>query len=474
MLHLAHRTVSVSLIFFAIFITHSLAATRYPAKGKKRTLVEKRGAKNTRAEKLKAAARHRAEAARRAALVRQRAAEEAMRERVQSLIAKDDPTGEDPEIRRIAVNALGNHAGTVVVMNPKTGRVYSIVNQQWALREGFKPCSTIKLVTGLAGLNEKVINPSNTVAISDSNKVDLTRALAHSKNEYFQTVGGQVGFSKMISYAHLLGLGEKTGINVRSESPGRVPKSKTGSAVNHMSSHGDDFKVTALQLATLISTIGNGGKLLSPFVARTSQEERRSTPKVRRIVDIDSESFQRMIPGMIGSVRYGSGRLAFDPLAIVVGKTGTCIENGTWVGLFTSYAPLNDPQLAIAVIARGSDGRHHFPAAVAGRIYRELNSRMTASGAIDIAAKQTPAVVEADVTQADVDEEEEEAANDQPEATSASTTTATQPARPLWRDQHARIETKVKPTVLAMPKRTVSPNKALATQSLKRAGEKRQ
>src|SRR5205814_9968016 len=115
--------------------------------------------------------------------------------------------GEDPEIRRIAVNALGDHAGTVVVMNPKTGRVYAIVNQQWALREGFKPCSTIKLVTGLAGLNERVIDPSNTTAISDSNRVDLTHALAYSKNEYFQQAGGQAESAKMISYARLRGLG---------------------------------------------------------------------------------------------------------------------------------------------------------------------------------------------------------------------------------------------------------------------------
>ena len=60
-------------------------------------------------------------------------------------------------MRRIAVNALGNHAGTVVVMDPMPGRVYSMVNHEWALRRGFKPCSTIKLVTGVAGLSEKLV-----------------------------------------------------------------------------------------------------------------------------------------------------------------------------------------------------------------------------------------------------------------------------------------------------------------------------
>jgi hypothetical protein len=91
------------------------------------------------------------------------------------------------------------------------------------------------------------------------------------------------------------------------------------------------------------------------------------------------------MPGMVGSVLYGSGRKAFNPAVTIAGKTGTCIENGQWVGLFTSYAPLNDPQMAIVVIARGSDGRNHFPAAVAGRIYRALSGRFGKSGDLDVA-----------------------------------------------------------------------------------------
>jgi hypothetical protein len=275
----------------------------------------------------------------------------------------------------------------------------------------------------------------------------------------------------MISYAHLLGLGEKTGINARNENAGRVPQSKTGFAVNHMSSHGDDFKVTALQLATLVSTIGNGGKLLTPFVARTPKDESRSAPKVRRLVNIESESFQRMIPGMIGSVKYGSGRLAFDPEATIAGKTGTCIENGMWVGLFTSYAPLNDPQIAIAVIARGSDGRKHFPAAVAGRIYRELNSRMAASGVVDIASKQPISTSAADV---DADDEEEADAATEETSDTAVMKTA-EPTRSVLGNQRKSIESKIKPTVMAIPSRSTSPtNRNPSNERFRRVGQKRQ
>jgi penicillin-binding protein 2 len=322
---------------------------------------------------------------RRAAIARQRAIDGAMRKEVQWLISKDNTAGEDAEVRRAVISALGNHSGTVVVMDPKTGRVYSIVNQEWALRRGFKPCSTIKLVTGLAGLNEKVIDPPGTVVVTDAYHMDLTDALAHSNNTYFQQVGGRVGFDKMISYARQLGLGEKTGINLANEFPGQVPQAKSGFAVNHMSSHGDDFKVTALQLATLVSAMTNGGKLLAPHVSPGAQKETKFKPEVRRLVQLDPNTWARMIPGMVGAVNYGSGRRAYDPAETVAGKTGTCIEEGTWVGLFASYAPLVNPRLAVVVIARGSDAHGHFPAAVAGQIYRDLNGRFCTPTNLQIA-----------------------------------------------------------------------------------------
>jgi cell division protein FtsI/penicillin-binding protein 2 len=307
------------------------------------------------------------------------------------MIAMDETAGEDPEVRRIALKALGNHAGTVVVMDPNTGQIYSVVNQQWALREGFKPCSTIKLITGLAGLNEKLIDPSAPTRISTGSGRDLTSALAHSNNEYFQQVGGRVGFDKFLFYARQLGLGEKTGINAKNESAGRVPEFKSGYALNHMSSHGDDFQVTAVQLATLVSAMTNGGKLLSPFIPRISQEENRIKPHVRRQVKIDTEVWSQMIPGMIGAVNYGSGRKAYNPSETIAGKTGTCIQDGNWVGLFASYAPLDNPRLAVVVIGLGPDGRGHFPAAVAGEIYRNLNHRFGTPVNEQIAKSKAPA-----------------------------------------------------------------------------------
>ena len=317
--------------------------------------------------------------ARAAALARIRAADQALRDESSANILKDETTGEDLDVRRVAVEALGDRAGSVVVMNPKTGQVYTVVNQDWGLRRGFKPCSTIKLVTGLAGLNERVIDPVQTVNIgAGSYSLDLTDSLALSNNTYFQRVGGVVGFSKMMEYARKFGLGEPTGINHRFESPGRLPYFKEGFAVNHMSSHGDDIEVTTIQLANMASAVANGGKLLVPHLPRTPEENVRFKREVKRELDIPQENMRRILPGMIGAVNYGTGRRAYDPTQTIAGKTGTCTGQGSKLGLFTSYGPVHDPQLAVAVILRNSGTGGKWAAAVAGDIYRRLNHRFGA------------------------------------------------------------------------------------------------
>jgi len=371
-------------------------------------------------------ARRRAEAARRAAIARQMAIDKAMRDEVQAFIAKDDLTGEDPEVRRVAVNALGRHAGTVVVMDPLTGRVYSMVNQEWALRRGFKPCSTIKLVTGVAGLSENAIPLVDTVG--DGFRIDLTSALAHSDNPFFQQVGSRIGSDKMVNYARELGLGEKTGVNVPFEFAGRLPEIKVGNIERRMFSHADGFEVTPLQLGTLVSAMANGGKLLVPQIPHSQKELTKMNVKVRRQLGITTDVWQRMVPGMVGAVNYGSGRKAYDPTQTVAGKTGTCIGQGGWVGLFTSYAPLANPRLAVVVITQGTDARRHLPAAVAGEIYRQLNHRF--GTAINLQVASTLDDEEKEVADAEAAAENAEAADDTASTTEETTAPATATVKP--------------------------------------------
>jgi len=414
---------------------------------------------STRQRRANLAARRRAEAARRAAIARQRAIDKAMRDEVQALIAKDSLVGEDPEVRRVAVKALGNHAGTVVVMDPMTGRVYSIVNQEWALRRGFKPCSTIKIVTGVAGLSENAIPQVDTVG--DGFRIDLTSALAHSDNPFFQQVGTKIGSEKMVDYAKELGLGEKTGINVPLEFPGRLPEVKPGVLERRMFSHADGFEVTPLQLGTLVSALANGGRLLVPQIPQSLKDLNKMNVKVRRQLDITNDVWARMVPGMVGAVNYGSGRKAYDPTQTVAGKTGTCIGDGGWVGLFTSYAPLANPRLAIVVIAKGTDARRHFPAAVAGEIYRQLNHRF--GTAINLQVASTLDDEEKEAADAEAAAENAEVNGELAESSTGEAETKTTPATAPVKTATPEPRNTVKRVLMPLEKKPAETQKAPGT-----------
>lgn len=338
------------------------------------------------ARRLDAERRREAEKRRQAALAEQRRREQLAREarerklaferglRTTTLdnIAKDDASGEDPHVRSAAVNALAGHAGTVVVMEAKTGKVLTIVNQDWAIRDAFKPCSTIKLVTGVGGLNESVIDNDGHITNS-STRMDLDYALAKSNNGYFQRVGVNMGSPKMIAYAKSLGLGERTGINADGETPGRLPFGNNNARIY---SHGDDFAVTPLQLAVLVSALSNGGKKLVPQIVKPQMERAAFKPIVKEQLSLPMHSVEGVLPGMIGAAEYGTAHRGVDANMGVAGKTGSCIERGSWVGLFASVAPVEDPKYSVVVITRGQSERGKYAAAIAGKVYQALGGQI--------------------------------------------------------------------------------------------------
>jgi len=356
-------------------------------KGKKEKIDPKKAAEQRRAE---AERRRVAEERRQAAIAEKRRREQAAREarearerrlaferglRTETVenIANDNTEGEDLQVRRAAVNALGSHAGTVVVMEAQTGKLLTVVNQDWAIREGFKPCSTIKLVTGVAGLNENVINEEGGIGNSTSG-MKLDYALAKSNNGYFQRVGSNVGNTKMIEYARKLGLGAPTGINAEGETAGKLPYGNNNARIY---SHGDDFEVTPLQLAVMVSALSNGGKKVVPQVPRTRAERASFREHSNGRLEIPRERFEGVLSGMAGAAEYGTARRGVDASMGVAGKTGSCIGRGSWVGLFASVAPVEDPKYSVVVITRGQSERGKIAAGIAGQVYEVLRSRIS-------------------------------------------------------------------------------------------------
>jgi beta-lactamase class D len=92
--------------------------------------------------------------------------------------AGDDPDGDDLTVRRAAVDALGDQAGSIVVVDPNNGRILTMVNQRLALQSGFTPCSTIKLVTSLAALTEHVVEKDTNLRLGRYMQFNMTTALA--------------------------------------------------------------------------------------------------------------------------------------------------------------------------------------------------------------------------------------------------------------------------------------------------------
>src|ERR1051325_1522113 len=249
--------------------------------------------------------------------------------------AGDFIDGEDLTIRKAAVDALGPYNGSVVVVDPQTGRILSMVNQKVALSSGFQPCSTIKVSVALAGLSEKIISPSTNLRLGGM-KMNLTYALAHSNNYYFATLGTKLGFEKVSYYAHLFGYGEKAGLNIAGEQPGRYPAAppKNG-GVGMLTSFGEEISQTPLQLAALMSAVANGGTLYYLQYPRSAEEARNMVPRVKRHLDIEP-LLPLVKPGMRGAVEFGTAHRARED-GPIAGKTGTCSENHThlgWVGSF--------------------------------------------------------------------------------------------------------------------------------------------
>src|SRR5437870_1708115 len=299
-----------------------------------------------------------------------------------SFIDSDETTGdvaagEDPVVRQAAADALGNMNGTVLAIEPTSGRILAMVNQKLALSSGAQPCSTIKLSVALAALTEGVIDKNTEIALGRRSRMNLTRALAHSNNAYFEALGRQLGFDKVSYYAHQFGLGEMAGYNIEGEHLGTYPDAEIPTklgGVGKMCSFGEGVSMTPLELGAMLSAIANGGTLYYLQHPTSAEEVANFQPRVKRHLDI-APLIPEISDGMAGAVLYGTARsvrMNFSEEEIL-GKTGTCSRAGTRYGWFASYANTEVGRIVTVVFLEGGRPTYGPKAAeIAGHLYRNL------------------------------------------------------------------------------------------------------
>jgi cell division protein FtsI/penicillin-binding protein 2 len=264
----------------------------------------------------------------------------------------------------------------VVIADPQTGRILSIVNQKLALHGAYQPCSTVKMVVSLASLSEGVLGSSTTVHLTRRYSMDLTQALARSNNLYFAKLGQQLGFERVVKYAKLFGLGEKAGLDIPGEEPGFLTSEVPSTGVGMMTSFGDGIRLTPLELTSIVTTIANGGTMYYLQYPRSPEEVEKFVPRIKRQLDI-SNFIPQVKAGMLGAVEYGTAKRAnFDSNDLIFGKTGTCTDTaqpGVHLGWFGSFNDIGKNKVVVVVLLTGGRGiSGPIASSIAGNVYYNL------------------------------------------------------------------------------------------------------
>jgi penicillin-binding protein A len=318
-------------------------------------------------------------------------------------------TSLDPNAQRTAISALAGRAGSVVAIEPQTGRVNVIasvpgfdpnrVPRDFAelnrapgsplfnrsAQSGYPPGSTFKVVTATAALDSGRFNPLSVVS-GESPKViggvplsnfgnqsfgpvTLTTALTKSINTVWGRVGEIVGKDAMFTYMRRFGFNSKPPIDL----PGSELRSSGVFGKGKLLDESDDVDmgrvaigqerllVTPLQMAMVASAIANGGKLMRP---RLVQEVRDADGRVvRRIKPSEEarvmkpETANALATMMSQVVKEGTGTAAALAGIDVAGKTGTAEVGGTNQAWFIGFAPVGNPRVAIAATVERTTGQ---------------------------------------------------------------------------------------------------------------------
>lgn len=317
-------------------------------------------------------------------------------------------------------------AGTIVVQNPRTGEILALANRPTfnpniykdaaatalknrAVSDIYEPGSVFKIVTYSSALEEHLVKPEDPIdcqggvitvggiRIHDLHKmgvVPIKDALAHSSDVAAVKVGMRVGDERFYHYIRGFGFGQQTGIELPGETKGMAKPVNRWSKVSiGAMSIGQEIGVTALQLASMVSSIANDGMYTPPRLVagvlpprQTPQMIAFQRPQQHRVIStLTAAQMKRMLEGV---VLFGTGRRAILDGYTSAGKTGTAQKidpnTGTYsrtryVATFAGFAPVNNPALTIVVSLDSAVGLHQggqISAPVFARIAQQVLAYM--------------------------------------------------------------------------------------------------
>lgn len=187
----------------------------------------------------------------------------------------------------------------------------------------------------------------------------LIQALENSCNPALMEIGGALGAEKFSDYFTAFGLTQKTGIDLPGEAASIYHDPGTYTSVDlAVSSFGQSFSITPIQLLNMVCSVVDDGKLKTPHVVKEivdskgNVKETFGTQQVRQVISEDTSAFMR--EAMESVVTKGTAKKAYVGGFRVGGKTGTSEKyprgNGKYIASFVGVAPMDDPQYAVLVI----------------------------------------------------------------------------------------------------------------------------
>lgn len=367
---------------------------------------------------------------------------EAFARNLTDLLAGRERVGQDvvttvrPNVQAAAREALGEQHGAVVALHPQTGAILAMVSSptydpnQMASHEGavvreyaealqadedeplrnrvmakrYNPGSTFKIVTAAAALTAGISSdtafpdparqelPQTTATIgnfgggtcADGGEITFRRALMVSCNTTFAQLGLELGAERLVAQAERFGLNSDPGLPLPTV-PSVLPADALDPPATAQSAIGQrDVQVTPLQMAMIVSAIGNNGVLMTPRIVErvedfSTGETLRQFPASEFVPPgqpdaqaLRSEHAITLRDMMVGVVASGTGTGAAIPGVTVAGKTGTAEAAGPPTVWFVGMAPAQDPQVAVAVVVEqgGAAGQGATGGAVAAPIAR--------------------------------------------------------------------------------------------------------